>query len=100
LESRYCKGSDRGEQQSPQQQGGHHGNQATVHLQGTYQHNTERSSVWNEYLPKNVGGRERNKASKLASDVSKVHGNAPVNLPGTPHIILVKLLHWLGFNLV
>ena len=45
--------------------------------------NTKRTSMWNAYLPKNVGGgREGKRASKLVSNVSKAESSAPENLTG------------------
>ena len=45
------------------------------------------------------GEREGKKASELArQSQAKAHGSAPVDPSGTPHIILEKPLHWLGFN--
>ena len=64
LEGRYRKGSKRGEQQSPQQQGGLHGNPATAHLQApvntALRNQCVEDILTNEYLHGREGGRGNN----------------------------------------
>lgn len=64
LEGRYRKGGNRGGQQSPQRQGGHHSDQATAHLQVPV-NKILTIGEWNEYLLKMwEGGRETKQCSK------------------------------------
>ena len=54
-EGRCCKGSDRGGQQSPWQQGDLHVNRTAAQSGPSYQYNTDKL-VWNEYLLKKWEG--------------------------------------------
>ena len=93
-EGRCCKGSDIGGQQSPWQQGDLHGNRATAQSGPSYQYNTDKL-VWNEYLLKKwEGGMDTKQGIER-----ELHGDAPANLPRAPRIRLLRLPHWLGFNL-